>query len=179
MSGVHVDWNAWHASSTKRLSFLALMTETDTDTVLGRAEEVPGTDIDRVSFIRLTPRGLPLEHWLAMLGKAGFPVTHDDDPYFVLPCDKQSKKALRLSKNDPLKAALASIRAGGILGVPDFAHFGALDLFFDVAGKLAAKGCRIQCATTGMVIDPAKGEDVAAGAKLVNDHGTGEQDVDL
>jgi hypothetical protein len=126
--------------------------------------------VDRVSFIRLTPRGPSLEEWLAVLAKKGFPVRHQDDPYFVQAADKkETKSKARLTKIDALNAALNSIRPGGVLGVPNFSHFAGLDVWFEVGRRLALKGCKVQCCETGALLDPTQGADIAQGAGMVHE----------
>lgn len=39
--------------------------------------------IDRVSFIRLTPGGTPLEESKNILRARGYPVDRDDDPIYI------------------------------------------------------------------------------------------------
>lgn len=106
------------------------------------------------------------------LRKRGYAVDQEDDPLFVEPSAKTTKQELKLTNATELGTAVAGLLhygPGSILGVPNFGHFGSLNMWFEVAAKVAALKGRIECAETGEILDPSKGEDVARGAKMVND----------
>jgi AraC-like DNA-binding protein len=66
-----------------------------------------------------------------------------------------------------LEAALNSVLPGGLLGIPSMMAFGSAIVWFEACTKLAAKGCKAEDAESGKILDPAKGEDIATGAAML------------
>lgn len=123
--------------------------------------------IDRVSFIRLTQHGASLERCKDVLRSRGYPVDEEDDPIYIAEPETKRKRELRLTTMAKLDAAVSSVLPGGMLGVPSMMAFGSPIVWFEACAKLAAKGCKIEDAESGKILDPAKGEDVATGAAML------------
>lgn len=123
--------------------------------------------VDRVSFIRLTQHGAPLARCRDLLRSRGYPVDQEDDPIYVQEPDTKRKRELKLAAMKELEAALNSVLPGGLLGIPSMMAFGSAIVWFEACAKLAAKGCKVEDAESGKILDPAKGEDIATGAAML------------
>jgi hypothetical protein len=123
--------------------------------------------IDRVAFIRLTQHGASLARCKDALRSRGYPVDEKNDPIYVAEPETKRKRELKLATMVQLEAAVNSVLPGGLLGVPSMMSFGSPIVWFEACAKLAAKKCKIEDAESGKILDPAKGEDVATGAAML------------